>query len=1421
MKRQEPGDTGPQEIRVCINYRARNETTYGDATACPEVLSTLQALSGSQYFGSADGKSAFHQIAMAHESKGFTAFQIRGKGSFEFRRMPFGLKTAPATFIKAMEIILAGALRLHPFIDDIKHGAPDFEGHLDDIRDLCTRCLVHNLRLSPKKFMAAFSRLNALGYVVDKEGLHSDPQKVEVIHAILQPKDATELRSFLGMVGYYSSLIPNYSQLSGPLFSLTTKGKNVPAEWQPEHTEAFNGLKGALAAQPSLAYPDHTKRYTVTCDWQPGHMAAILSQPHSVEGQEEASGTIQEVERPVHFIARKLSGYEAGWQATTGEQACVVWAVRKFHCYLYGVEFTLITDHKALVSMLHCQDTTGKLARWNVDLYPYDFRVQYRPGSQLCNADGLSRTDKEIRAEAPDPALISTVAPIFIKASDSREDEVGFDERKRWVDQYVKVPPPPSVRADVWEDFILDFRPYENLQSPLSILPTVRWQQELAPDLLRIMSKASPSYKAAMLEEEVLTDRYSLHTLEYLLSKERRHLLETKEPLQHELLLNRPALFWKDVYQELQHLQPQAQVLLAHIRQFLDTWESIHFWSGEPLDQRYWDAGFVHEAMGRPAVLTVKPYDQETPYSSSEESEEEEVLDINTPVTIPVDHGLESKYARLLKDPLTISPEEWKEMGKYMAAIEPSPADPWILEEAEESVDSSAAVDNSNGSLPELSTGATFMMRAVEYEEEAADSPHSAGPAADFDEDETEGFDEWISSLDAQINEDSLPGEEGEGLDDSDDSLVFLEERFEEDNVWLEEHLDVDESVKDAHFNVGPCIKYLTEEHAKAMKGATDPWSNPVLLSYLRFDRLPINISRTQRHLLLKRSKAFEWRTQTSDPGEHLIILRKGHPARLYPSPAYRRELLYKAHEEGHQQSFGMIRRLVKDYSWYRLREEAMEYVRRCHTCQDSSTMVTADREMHAIPVLDKGERWHLDLIGPLVEGIEGFKYAAVAIDSCTKWPEVAPLRTKRAEEVESFVFREIVCRFNVKEIVVDNGSEFLGDFEKMASDLGIKLVHTSVYHPQANGAVERYNQTLKRGLQRLSKDHPECWPALIPRVLRNYRATPQTSTGMAPSKFLYGKDLPLLGMEALAWMPYVDPEMLHTALPQGVEWVGQWVEKLFYHQQSHSLKLYQGKVESWTRTDMGQERLKILYSDGDSETQEVGNVLPRWMISLGRTWIESHSTIEPQDMPRVDHVLFSLLVQPPGNLLNYGLTLIKCNASFNWYKTALPAKRVRPGPFLRESAYPHEVVQPSPEDLEQTRLTLEDHAGMETLHDQGKANITRAQAKQVKGYAQRKKPRNRRAEAFEVGGHCRIRKKGPTARTRGGLQPWSTDLWKVERITDHVVTVRSVENSGVHMDVGRDDVLPVIAPSTTRAPEEIATPFEGDPVGGPSACGE
>ena len=109
-----------------------------------------------------------------------------------------------------------------------------------------------------------------------------------------------------------------------------------------------------------------------------------------------------------------------------------------------------------------------------------------------------------------------------------------------------------------------------------------------------------------------------------------------------------------------------------------------------------------------------------------------------------------------------------------------------------------------------------------------------------------------------------------------------------------------------------------------------------------------------------------------------------------------------------------------------------------------------------SIPVLPKGEKWHLDLVGPLQEGYGGYKYAAVAVESCTKWPEARPLLNKTADRVESFFHQEVVCRFPVKEVVCDNGTVFAGDFATMAADPGLVLKHTSPYHPQANGMVER-----------------------------------------------------------------------------------------------------------------------------------------------------------------------------------------------------------------------------------------------------------------------------------------------------------------------------------------------------------------------------
>ena len=389
----------------------------------------------------------------------------------------------------------------------------------------------------------------------------------------------------------------------------------------------------------------------------------------------------------------------------------------------------------------------------------------------------------------------------------------------------------------------------------------------------------------------------------------------------------------------------------------------------------------------------------------------------------------------------------------------------------------------------------------------------------------------------------------------------------------------------------------MTQDHRQALDVAKDGWNNPVLMSYIKFRYLPFNISSKEATKVRNRAKhyASAW-THCVEKGEQLRYIHKGQPDRVYPNPGRRPALLFQALSEGHLQVQGVTKRLNSRFFWYRMREDIVQHVRQCEVCHSTSTLVTADREMKAIEPLEKGQRWHVDLVGPLYPSNEQDRYIAVAIDSRTKWPEAAPLKHKVPGEVEAFVFRDIVCRFPVTEIVTDNGSEFEGDFSKMCQDLGLTHRHTSVYRPQANGAVERFNAFLKEGLHRLSYDHPASWPYLIQRVLRQARTNVHSTTGMPPVQYLMGAELPLLGFEAMAWQPYVLPTTKEDGIPQGPEWYGKRICKIFPEPKTQQLRLYEGTGVGLSVTADGMERYQVHYpQDNDREEEEVATYCLGW----------------------------------------------------------------------------------------------------------------------------------------------------------------------------------------------------------------------------------
>ena len=191
------------------------------------------------------------------------------------------------------------------------------------------------------------------------------------------PVDRTGVRSFIGLASYYRRFIQSFAAHALPLTKLTKL--DVPWEWGQEQQDAFEFFKHALTNAPILVRPDFSIPFTLATDWQPGAVGAVLSQ-HT--GDEE---------HVVAYASQTLTKSQLNWGATDGECYAAIWAVKHFRPYLYGVQFTLLTDHAALQYLMTSPNLSGRLLRWSVALQEFHFTVKYRPGRLHANADALSR----------------------------------------------------------------------------------------------------------------------------------------------------------------------------------------------------------------------------------------------------------------------------------------------------------------------------------------------------------------------------------------------------------------------------------------------------------------------------------------------------------------------------------------------------------------------------------------------------------------------------------------------------------------------------------------------------------------------------------------------------------------------------------------------------------------------------------------------------------------------------------------------------------------------------------------------------------------------------------------------------------------------------------------------------------------------
>ena len=365
-------------LRFCVDFRQLNAATVKDAHPIPRIDDLLDALHGAHWFSTLDLKSGYWQVPIQERDKEKTAFRTSSGQLFEFNQVPFGLCNAPATFSRLMDRVLAS---LHwktcPFyLDDIIVFAATWEEHLARLRQVFERLRHTKLKLGADKCTFAAREVSYLGHRVTEEGLLPDPALLAAIRDISPPQNATEVRSFLGLAGYYRRYVKNFAAIAGLLHALTRK--DAVFHWSTDCQDAFDCLKTLLTTSPITAFPDFSLPFRLYTDASTAGLGAILAQVS--EGKEHI----------ICCASRSLNQAEKAYPATKLECLAIVWAVAKFRPYLMSIPFEVYIDHYALQWLKTMRTGSALLHRWSAALEEYDFTVKHRPGKSQTHVDGLS-----------------------------------------------------------------------------------------------------------------------------------------------------------------------------------------------------------------------------------------------------------------------------------------------------------------------------------------------------------------------------------------------------------------------------------------------------------------------------------------------------------------------------------------------------------------------------------------------------------------------------------------------------------------------------------------------------------------------------------------------------------------------------------------------------------------------------------------------------------------------------------------------------------------------------------------------------------------------------------------------------------------------------------------------------------------------
>nr|XP_028571635.1 uncharacterized protein K02A2.6-like [Podarcis muralis] len=383
-------------VRICADYKCTlNKALQQHAYPVPVVSHLLASLASGKVFAKLDLTQAYQQLPV-DEATSEAQTIVTHHGAFRVKRLQFGVSVAPGLFQNLMEDVLKGLPGVIPYFGDVLIAGGSEAELACRLREVLCRFQDAGLKVKKEKCQLGVPEVEFLGFLINADGIHPTPAKVKAIHSAPPPRCKQELQSFLGLLNFYHSFIPHKAATAEPLHQLLNK--KAPWIWGCAQDTAFNAVKHLLSSDSVITHFNETKPVVLACDVSPYGIGAVLS--HQLPDGREA---------PIEFYSRTLSSTECNYAQIDKEALAVVAGVNKFHNYIYGRHFTIVTDHKPLLGLFAPDRQTPqilspRMLRWSIFLNAYDYALHHRPSKSLGHTAALSHLPLPDIDADPSPA---------------------------------------------------------------------------------------------------------------------------------------------------------------------------------------------------------------------------------------------------------------------------------------------------------------------------------------------------------------------------------------------------------------------------------------------------------------------------------------------------------------------------------------------------------------------------------------------------------------------------------------------------------------------------------------------------------------------------------------------------------------------------------------------------------------------------------------------------------------------------------------------------------------------------------------------------------------------------------------------------------------------------------------------------------